>query len=156
MTITCDQALAMFRNMVNQKHPPEMGAGQNRVRRHVNKACSGRGGRGSCEGHGRGGRGGRQRGRCDRGTPFQTRTDSCNITLTHGQQIEYQASFNFPQHFFLKMKPEHKGTHRQERHQHYNERRRNSSEIQELRSQVHELCGTAATTAFSPTDTALV
>ena len=42
--MTYDQALALFRNMVNQKHPPQMGAAQNRVRQNVNEMSSGRGG----------------------------------------------------------------------------------------------------------------
>ena len=46
MTITYKQALGLFRNMVNQKHPPQMGATQHRVRRNVNEVSSGRGGRG--------------------------------------------------------------------------------------------------------------
>jgi hypothetical protein len=31
MSITDEQSLALFRNMVNQKHPPQMGAVQNRA-----------------------------------------------------------------------------------------------------------------------------
>ena len=59
MTITYEQSLGLFRNMVNQKHPPQMGAAAQRVRRNVNKVTSGRGGCGQRGGHGRGGRGGR-------------------------------------------------------------------------------------------------
>ncbi len=109
MTMTYEQAAALFRNMVNQKHPPQMGAAQHRVRQHVNEVATGRG-RGSAGrgGYGRGGRGGRTSGRGGRGQPRQTRTDSRMITLTDGSQIEYHASFSFPRHVFLKMKQEDK------------------------------------------------
>ncbi|KAI2503573.1 hypothetical protein MHU86_10860 [Fragilaria crotonensis] len=140
MTITYEQSLSLFRNMVNQKHPPQMGAAQNRARRNVNEVTTGRGGKGGRGGAGRGGRGGRNNGRGGRGTT-RTRTDSRMITLTDGQQVEYHASFNFPKHIYLKMKPEDKETMRRERQQ-YQERQRNRSEIQELRSQVLELGGT--------------
>jgi hypothetical protein len=102
MTITYDQAL--FCNMVNQKHPPQMRATQNRVRSNVNEATTRQSGRVNRGGFGRGGRGGRLGGRGGRGTPRQTRTaDSRTITLTDGTQIEYHASFNFPRHIFMKM-----------------------------------------------------
>jgi hypothetical protein len=81
MNVTYNQALALFRNMVNQKHPPQMDAVQNRSRRHVNEvstAARGRG-RGDC---GCGGRGGRGRG--GRGNSSLTRSDSKMITLTDG------------------------------------------------------------------------
>ncbi len=45
MMMTYEQALSLFRNMVNQKHPPQMGAAQNRVRRNINETNTGRGGR---------------------------------------------------------------------------------------------------------------
>jgi hypothetical protein len=154
MTITYEQALSLFRNMVNQKHPRQMGAAQHRVRRNVNEVSSGRGGRGGRGGHGRGGCGGRHGGRGGRGTPHQTRTDSRFITLTDGQQIEYHPSFKFSRDVFLKMKQEDKDTLRRERQQ-YNERRRNRSEIQELRSQVQELGGTVSTES-PPTDSVSV
>ena len=32
MKMTYEQATALFRNMANQKHPPQMGAAENRVR----------------------------------------------------------------------------------------------------------------------------
>ncbi len=112
MTMTCDQALPLFCNMVNQKHLPQMGAAQNRVRRNVNEVLTGRGhghtGRG---GFGRGGRGGGHTGCGGRGQPRQTRTDSHMITLTDGlQQVECHASFSFPRHIFMKMKQEDKDT----------------------------------------------
>jgi hypothetical protein len=43
MTVTYDQALSLFRNMVNQKHPPQMGAAQNRTRRNIIEVSLGRG-----------------------------------------------------------------------------------------------------------------
>jgi hypothetical protein len=104
MSVTYEQSLALFRNMVNQKHPPQMNATHNRSRRNINEVTSAGRGRGSRGGHGRGGRGGRQGGRGNRGT--KTRTDSRMITLTDGTQIEYHASFNFPRHIYLKMKQE--------------------------------------------------
>ena len=110
MTITYDQAIALFRNMVNQKHPPQMGATQNRVRCNVNKATTGQSGRANRGGFGRGGRGGRRRRRGGRGTPRQTRTDSRTITLTDGTQKEYHVFFYFPRHIFMKMRPEDKET----------------------------------------------
>jgi hypothetical protein len=137
MTMTYEQSLALFRNMVNQKHPPQMGAAQNRVRRNINEATTGRGGRSQGRGgYGRGGRGGRGAGRAGRGNQ-RTRTDSRMITLMDGSQIEYHASFSFPRHVYLKFKPEDKETLRRERAA-YNETRRNRAEIQELRSQINE------------------
>ena len=53
------------------------------------------------------------------------------------------------------MKQEDKDTLRRERQQ-YNERQRNRSELQELRTQVQELGGSAATTNNPPTDTVSV
>ncbi|KAI2498347.1 hypothetical protein MHU86_16158 [Fragilaria crotonensis] len=113
MTMTYEQAIALFRNMVNQKHPPQMGAAQNRVRRSINEASANRGGRGQGRGgYGRGGRGGRTSGRGGRGgQPRQSRTDSRIITLTDGSQIEYHASFTFPRHVYMEFKPEDKATH---------------------------------------------
>jgi hypothetical protein len=134
MTVTYDQALSLFRNMVNQKHPPQMGAAQNRTRRNINEVSSGRG-RGTRGGFGRVGRGSRHGGRGGWGTPRQTRTDSRWITLTDGTQIEYHASFNFPRNVYMKMKPEDKETLRRERAA-YQETRRSRNEIQELRTQV--------------------
>jgi hypothetical protein len=149
MNISYNQALSLFRNMINQKHPPQMGAVNNHVRRNVNEVSSGRGGRSGRGGGGRGGRGGHQSGRGGRG-PRQTRTNSRIISLTDGQQIEYDASFSFPRHIYLKMKPEDKETMRRERQQ-YNERQRNRTEIQELRSQVQEL-GRTVSVESPPTD----
>jgi hypothetical protein len=106
MTMTYEQAIALFCNMVNQKHPPQMGAASNRVRRSINETHTGRGGRGHGRGgFGRGGRGGRNAGRGGRGGQLrQTRSDSRFITLTDGTQIKYQASFSFPRHVYMKFK----------------------------------------------------
>jgi hypothetical protein len=93
MAVTYQQALALFRNMVNEKHPPhQMNAAHNRTRGNINKMTSNKSkaGRG---GFGRGGRG-----------PTKTRTDSRTITLTDGTQIEYHASFNFPRNVYLQIK----------------------------------------------------
>ena len=114
LTITYDQSLALFRNMVNQKHPPQVGAATNRTRRNVNEVTSGRGSRGR-GGGGRGGRGGRHGRGGNRGAVRQTRTDSRMITLTDGTQIEYHASFNFPRNVYLKMKQEDRDTLKRER-----------------------------------------
>ena len=153
MTVTYDQALSLFCNMVNQKHPPQMGAAQNRIRRTINEVSSGCGGRSGRGGFGRGGRGGRQGGRGGRGGPTKTRSDSRIITLTDGSQVEKHASFNFPSHVFMKMKQEDKDTLRRER-QTFNDGRRTRSEIQELRSQIQELGGTVSTkTDSTPPDT---
>ncbi|KAI2492530.1 hypothetical protein MHU86_22012 [Fragilaria crotonensis] len=141
MTMTYEQALSLFRNMVNQKHPPQMGAAQNRIRRNINQIHAGRGSRGqstSRGGYGRGGRGGRGSGRGGRGNIQKTRNDSRIITLTDGSQIEYHASFSFPRHVYLKFKPEDKETLRQERAA-FNEQRRNRAEVQELRTQATPL-----------------
>ncbi|KAI2503240.1 hypothetical protein MHU86_11177 [Fragilaria crotonensis] len=139
--MTYEQALSLFRNMVNQKHPPQMGAAQNRIRRNINQIHAGRGSRGqstSRGGYGRGGRGGRGSGRGGRGNIQKTRNDSRIITLTDGSQIEYHASFSFPRHVYLKFKPEDKETLRQERAA-FNEQRRNRAEVQELRTQATPL-----------------
>jgi hypothetical protein len=40
MTITYDQSLVLFRNMVNQKHPPQVGAVNHWTRRQVNEITS--------------------------------------------------------------------------------------------------------------------
>lgn len=131
--------------MVNQKHPPQLGAVQNRKRRQINQTntAGGRHSRGR-GGYGRGGRGdwgnrGGGRGNC-------TRTDSRMIALTDGSQIEYHASFNFPSHVYMKMKQEDRDTSKRERAA-YNRSQSGSgggswvtrSEIQELRSQIQEL-----------------
>ncbi|KAI2505807.1 Reverse transcriptase (RNA-dependent DNA polymerase) [Fragilaria crotonensis] len=139
MTMTYEQALSLFRNMVNQKHPPQMGAAQNRVRRNINETNSGRGARGQSVrgGHGRGGRGGRSS-RSGRGNVQKTRSDSRIITLTDGSQIEYHASFSFPRHVYMKFKQEDKDTLRRERAA-YNEQRRNRNELQELRTQASDV-----------------
>jgi uncharacterized membrane protein YgcG len=77
MTMTYEQAVALFRNMVNQKHPPQMGAAQNRVRRNVNEVSTGRG-RGGSTGRGGQGRGGHsgsiggRGGRGNQGEPVPT------------------------------------------------------------------------------------
>jgi hypothetical protein len=85
--MTYDIALSLFRNMVNQKHPPQMGVTKNRTRRHFNETTAGRGlGRG---GYGRGGQTGNCSGRGNyRSTPRQSRNVSRMITLTDGNQIE--------------------------------------------------------------------
>ena len=137
MTITYNQSLALFRNMVNQKHPPQVGAANHRTRRQINEVSTGgRGSRGR-GGGGRGGRGGRHGRGGGRGSSRQTRTDSRMITLTDGTQIEYHASFNFPRHVYLKMKQEDRDTLKRERAA-YNQSngRSGRSEIQELRSQI--------------------
>ena len=96
MLMTYEQALALFWSMVNQKHPPQMGAAQNRDRWTTNEANTCRGGRG----HGRGGFGRGGRGSCNRGGRSgqrrQTRSDSRMMTLTDGPQIEYHTLFSFP------------------------------------------------------------
>ena len=137
--MTYEQALSLFRNMVNQKHPPQMGAAQNRVRRNVNEANTNRGGSAQTGrgGFGRGGRGGRSSGRGGRGSVRKTRNDSRIITLTDGFQVEYHPSFSFPCHIFMKFKPEDKETLRRERAA-YNESRRNRAEVQEFRAQASQ------------------
>ena len=152
MTITYEQSLALFRNMVNQKHPPQMGTVQNRARRHVNEVSTGgRGSRGR-GGFGRGGKGGR-----GRGGGQQTRTDSRMITLTDGSQIEYHASFNFPRHTYLKMKQEDRDTLKRERAAYKQKNGRSNREIQELRAQIQELQRQSGdSTVTPPTDTVSV
>jgi hypothetical protein len=141
MTVTYDQALALFRNMVNQKHPPQMNAANNRTRRKINEVTPGGRGRSGRDGYGRGGRGGRHGGRGGRGVT-KTRNDSRMISLTDGTQVEYHASFNFPRHVYLKMKQEDREVLKRERAA-YNERNGRSgsrhSNIQGLRSQIQEL-----------------
>ena len=155
MTITYNQAVALFRNMVNQKHPPQMNA--NRVRRNVNEVTSGRGGgRGNQRGGGgRGGRGGRHGGRGTRGG--RVRSDAKTITLTDGMQIEYHASYNFPRHVYLKMKQEDRDTLKRERtayQQRQGQGRSNRNDIAELRSQIQELISVSSNR--SPTDSVSV
>jgi hypothetical protein len=135
MTMTYEQSLALFRNMVNQKHPPQVGAANQRSRRHINETSTGGRGFKGRGGGGRGGRGGRQ------GRGGNRRKDSKTITLTDGTQIEYHASFNFPRHVYMKMKPEDRDTLKRERAAYNNTTGRNNrnSEIQELRSQIQEL-----------------
>ena len=154
MSITYEQSLSLFRNMVNQKYPPQMGVVQNRARRHVNEVSTGgRGSRGRAA-FGRGGKGGRHGGRGGRGG--RQRTDSRMITLTDGSQIEYHASFNFPRHTYLKMKQEDRDNLKRERAA-YNQRNgRNNREIQELRSQIQELQQSNSSTSAPPTDTVSV
>ena len=40
MMITYEESLVLFRNMVNQKHPPQTGAAQNRTRRQINEVTT--------------------------------------------------------------------------------------------------------------------
>ena len=154
MTISYDQSLSLFRNMVNQKHPPQVGAVNHRTRRQVNEVTSGRGNSRGRGGGGRGGRGGRHGGRGGRGGTRQTRSDSRMITLTDGTQIEYHASFNFPRHIYLKMRQEDRDTLKRERAAYNQNRggRGGRSEIQELRTQIQELQQQAGT-SVAPTDT---
>ena len=156
LTITYDQSLALFRNMVNQKHPPQVGAATNRTRRNVNEVTSGRASRGR-GGGGRGGRGGRHGRGGGRGTGRQTRSDSRMITLTDGTQVEYHASFNFPRHVYLKMKQEDRDMLKRERTAYNQNRGRGSrSEIQELRTQIQELQSQAGSSAHPSTDSVSV
>lgn len=115
MTMTYDQALANFRNQVNNKFSPELSS--NKVRRSINQTqSSGRGGFGR-GGFGRGGRGfggrghgrgGRNHSNSGRGNTFagmrRQRQDSTFLTLTDGSVVEYHPSFKFPPHVFEKMK----------------------------------------------------
>jgi hypothetical protein len=152
--ITYKQSLALFRNMVNQKHPPQMGAVQNRVRRQINQTnTGGRNSRGR-GGFGRGGRG--ERGSRSGGCGKRTQTDSRMITLTDGSQIKYHASFNFPRHVYMKMKQEDRETLKRERAAYRTSDGSGGcstrSEIQELRSQIQELqnnAGSASSTVAS-------
>ena len=157
LTITYDQSLALFRNMVNQKHPPQVGAATNRTRRNLNEVTSGRGSRGR-GGGGRGGRGGRHGSGGSRTTGRRTRTDSRMITLTDGTQVQYHASFNFPRHVYLKMKQEDRDTLKRERttYSQNNRGRGARSEIQELRTQIQELQSQAGSSLHPSTDSASV
>ncbi len=149
MSITYEQSLALFRNMVNQKHPPQMGAVQNRARQQVNEVSSGRGSSGLA-GFGRGGRCGQHGGRRRGG---RQRTDSRMITLTDGTQIEYHASFYFPRHTYLKMKQEDRDTLKRESAA-FNQRNGQGTnrEIQELRAQIQELQHNGPSATTPPTD----
>ena len=118
VTMTYEQALQMFRDVVNLKFPPELGG--KRSRRHINE-MSGRGGRNGRGGRGgqggRGGRGGRGRGGNKR-----TRPDSTMITLTNGKQIEFHPSFNFSGEIYGKMRQEDKDNLRNLRTEHKRQR----------------------------------
>ncbi len=156
MSVTNDQALALFCNMVNQKHPPQMNVTNNETRCNISEVTSGRG-RSGQGGYGCRGRGGRHGGRGGRGT--KTRVDSRMVTLTDGTQIEYHASFNFPRHVYPKVKQEDRETLKKESAP-YNERdgrsaSTRSSKIQELRSQIQELQLVTGTQS-PPTDTVSV
>ena len=110
MTMTYDQALANFRNQVNNKFSPELSS--NKVRRNINQAQSsgrgdfGRGGRGfGGRGQGRGGRGNPNSGRGNNLAGMRRqRQDSTFLTLTDGSVVEYHPSFKFPPYIFGKMK----------------------------------------------------
>ncbi len=153
LTITYEQSLALFQNMVNQKHPPQMNAANSRTRRDVNEVSTER----SSRGRGCGGRGDRGE-RHDKGgnrENTRTRTDSRTITQTDGTQIEYHVSFKFPRHAYLKMKQEDKDTLKREQAA-YNQNRdcgSRSSELQELRSQIQELQQATGSVVLPPTDT---
>ena len=156
MSVTNNQALALFCNMVNQKHPPQMNVTNNETRCNISEVTSGRG-RSGQGGYGCRGRGGRHGGRGGRGT--KTRVDSRMVTLTDGTQIEYHASFNFPRHVYPKVKQEDRETLKKESAP-YNERdgrsaSTRSSKIQELRSQIQELQLVTGTQS-PPTDTVSV
>lgn len=123
MTMTYDRALAIFRNEVNNKNPPQLSTNlssrERRSMREVNTQDSRGRGRGRGRGRHNGGRG--------RGNwVTKTRSDSTIITLTDGQNIEYHPSFSFPSQVFLKMKQADKERLKRERAEY---KKRKASEI---------------------------
>ena len=124
MTMTYDRALAIFRNEVNRKNPPQLSNNpSNRERRSLREVNT-HDGKNRYRGRGRGknnhGKG--------RGNWVQkTRSDSSIITLTDGQNIEYHPSFSFPSHVFQKMKQADKERLKRERAEYKNKRK--ASEI---------------------------
>ena len=108
LTLTYENALATFRNAVNQKHPPTVGTTNNRTRR-VNEVGgrfnNGRGGRGRGQYRGgyRGGRGrgrGNGRGRGGRHNGTRTRPDSWWAVSSSGQSIECHPKISYPNHIW--------------------------------------------------------
>ena len=77
MTFMYELAIRSFRNVVNQKFPPQMGVPTRHVRWQVNELKR------------------NQNYRRNQNWVKRTRTDSSIITLTDGQQIEYHPSFQF-------------------------------------------------------------
>lgn len=118
MTMTYERALQSFRDVVNQKHPPQMSA-TTRTKRTVNEVNK--------EGKGKG-----------KKKPKKTRTDSIFITLTDGQTIEYHPSFRFPPKVFAKFKQEDKERLRRERDE-YKLRNQQATQIQELQREIQEV-----------------
>lgn len=151
LTMTYDVAKATFRNAVNQMNPPQLKNNKTTTRRYVRETNQGRstGGRGTGRGYGnqsgrgggrngygRGGygRGGYGRGGRGRGNYVQkTRNDSCIITLTDGQKIEYHPSFRFPYHILQKFKDQDRDRLNRERDA-YRERQNMQRRIEELES----------------------
>ena len=123
MTMTYDRALAIFRNEVNRKNPPQLSsnitARERRSVREVNTQEDRNRSRGRGRGRNNGGRG--------RGNwVHKTRSDSSIIKLVDGQNIEYHPSFSFPSHIFQKMKPNDKERLKRERAEY---KKRKASEI---------------------------
>ena len=138
MTITYEQSLALFRNMANQKHHPQVRTVQNRARRQIKRSQQADVAPGDVldmdveeEADDK----------VDEDEARQTRTDSRMITLTNGSQIDYHASFDLPRHTYSKMKREDRDTLKRERAacNQRSGRGGSRSEIQELCTQIQEL-----------------
>lgn len=137
MVMTYERALAIFRNEVNRKFPPQM-LQNNKAKRTINEVVRGDkafvGGRHG--GRGKFARGGRNRG------GRRTRTDSTMITLTDGQKVEYHPSFTFPPHIYRKMNKADQEKLRKERQELKNKNNNNNNanlqrQIQELQKQIN-------------------
>jgi hypothetical protein len=108
VTFTYEEALAVFRNEVNSKFPPELSSNTNRTRRQLqeNGRQAGRGyrgGRGGGRSGGRGGRGGRGGAGSGCSGQRRQREDSTFIVLTDGIQVVNHPSFYFPPDIYRRM-----------------------------------------------------
>lgn len=145
MTMTYEQALSNFRNEVNRKFPPEMGA-PNRTRRNVNEIRYSRGGRGGRFGRGRGrerfGRGGNSYHSGDK----RPRTGSRSIMCNDGQTREVHPAFSFSDKVWSTIPQGEKERLLEERRQYKaNQTRRNTSAVSSSVSVVSDLTPSTST-----------
>ena len=96
LTMTYEQALKTFRDVVTTKYPPEITAPRSTRRIQQNDRRGGRferGGRGGGRGHGRGGRG--RGGRGGRGGSKRSHPNQYPVRLTNGKILDCHSSYHF-------------------------------------------------------------
>ena len=143
ITLTYEEALATFRNQVNQKFPPGMTQAPNR-RRSVNQVNTQQNGRGGGRGgRGNGGRSGRGRGRSGRN---RSHPDARMVQCTDGTQMEVHASYKLKSHQWNILPQAEKNRITRERAAYRRSRQRNNdddrSTVSEITSDVRSMSET--------------